>query len=303
MLNQSAISTITLSALLTLANLAAGQQLQWKLAKGDQFTVRLTQATEVATVGGFESKQDLLYKIGTDWKVIEIGADKVATVQITMKSIRVKTDNSIATDFTVDIDTDGKPPTTDRSKTFLKHMQSLLGKTLMMKITPTGKVTHLPLPAETKKTIDAFPKTDYVLQTFHIESIVHSMTAQFPEFPIDLAKGKSWETSRNPKTPTNESFTNTTTFEGIKKIGDKQLAQFTFKTEPNQAGDRKVSKPNREPFVVSKQSGKGTSLFDPETGNFTKTNHHSEIQSTTEFEGTKSGTQMVTDLGVSIQRQ
>lgn len=302
MLSRYTIAVLALSISLTIAGAATGQQLQWKLAEDDQFTANLTQTTEVTTVGGFESKQTLLYELGTAWKVTDVGANKSATVQITIKSIRVKIDNSVAQDFAIDVDTDGKTPTTDRSKTFSKHMKSLLGKTFSMEVTPTGKVTHLPLPPETKKTIEAFPKTDYVLQNFHVEILVHSMTTHFPEFANDLAKGKSWS-SRDPQTAANESFTSTTTYEGLKKIGERDLAQFRFKTEPKQPGDRKVSRAGRDPFVVSKQTGNGTSLFDPKKGNFTNSSHRSKIESTTEFEGTKSGTRIVTDFEVSIQRK
>lgn len=285
-----------------LPGIAFGQPLEWKLEEDDQFTARLIQETEVATTGGFESKQNLLYDLSTDWRVTAVGAKKVSTVQITIKSIRVKIDNSVAPGFAVDVDTGGEAPTSDPSKTFSKHMHSLVGKKFLMQLTTTGKVKHLPHPAETKKTIDGFPKTDYVLQTFHIESVVQSMTAYFTEFPRDLAVGKSWKTHSGTNAPVNESFVSTTTYAGPIEIEKKKLAKFTFKTEPKSAGDRKVSKEGREPFVISKQTGQGSSLFDPDSGNFTKSEHHNEVHSTTEFEGVESGTRITTDFRFTMER-
>ncbi len=295
--------SVLAASLLLFVSYAHGQQPQWKLAKNDQFAARNVQTTEVATTGGFESKQHSLYDISTTWKVVAIETNKTAKVQITIESIKVKINNSIAPTMAVDVDTQGKEPSAELSKTFLKHMKTLIGKTFQMNVTPSGKITHLPLPAETKKTIDAFPKTDYVLQTFHIESVVQSMTGYFPAFPANLAKGKSWRTSSDPKTATNEAFVSTTTYAGPKQVDGKEVMQFVLETSPKKTGDRKLNKEGREPFVVSKQTGKGSSLFDAKLGNFTSAIYQNEIESTTEYEGTKSGTRIVTDHKISVTRK
>jgi hypothetical protein len=129
------------------------------------------------------------------------------------------------------------------------------------------------------------------------------MTAYFPAFPVDLAKGKTWQTSSDEKTAANEAFVSTTSYAGPKKVDGKDVMQFVLETLPKKAGDRKLNKAGREPFVVSKQTGKGESHFDAKLGNFTSSNYRNEIESTTEYEGTKSGTRIVTVHRVSVERK
>jgi hypothetical protein len=138
------------ASVLLCSSYANGQQPQWKLAKNDLFAAHIVQTTEVSTTGGFESKQNSEYDLGATWEVVAV-ANKTAKVRITIDSIKVKIDNSIAPTMAVDVDTQGKEPSAQLSKTFFKHMKSLIGKTFLMNVRSNGKITCRSPPKRRKR--------------------------------------------------------------------------------------------------------------------------------------------------------
>ena len=281
--------TITIVAFLSsiLAfNFAEAEEFQWGFGSGDTYGVTLNHSTTGKTqVGDFSATQVSRYQLRTQWNVLEVDYEGSATVEKTIQSIffALESDSPAALNIAADTQagtSSGKTFTGMEGSTLLEHLRSLVGKKLLMRITPTGKIETLPLPPETRATIDAFPATDYVLQMFDISSVAESETSYFPSLPAkSIEPGETWGRESDANVDATEAFITQFKYVGKKQGSEASLAEFSISVLPKNAGERVLPPGGAEAVSVSKQTGAGQCLFDQKMKHFVSANYRSEIVS------------------------
>ena len=189
------------------------EEFQWGFSVGDTYDVTLDHSTRAKTkVGDFSASQLSRYQLVTQWNVIEVDDQGSATIEKTVQAIdfALKSDSPAALNIAADTNagtSSGKTFTGMVGSTLLKHLQTLIGKKLLMRMTQTGSTETLPMPRETKAAIDAFPETDYVLQMFDISSVAESETSYFPSLPTkSIEPGETWGRESDANVNANEAF-------------------------------------------------------------------------------------------------
>lgn len=261
---------------------------KWSFHEGDQFDVALNHSTDSKTSFGEQMiQQKYSYQLETTWKVKQVDESQLATIEKGIRSIRFQINSDSPVPFNIDVDTatgkaSGKTISGTEGLTILKHLQTLVGKTLMMTMEPNGATQALPLPADTKAAIDAFPKSDYTLQMFDIKGIGESETSNFVKLPAAKHQaGTNWVRESDPDVHLNESFVTTFTYVGEKKENGVVLDEFGITVTPKKAGDRKVAPGSPEPATVSEQTGSGSCFFDREEQHFTSSSYRSKVAMST----------------------
>ncbi|MGB7326762.1 MAG: hypothetical protein WBD31_17940 [Rubripirellula sp.] len=279
---------------------------EWNLKTGDQFAVTIQHETASDTVvGEFQAKQTNRYKLATSWIVKSVDDQRVATIEKTIDSIQFFVDSVSPIPMSVALDTasgtaSGKTFTGTEGTTYLKHMQTLVGKTLEMEMKPNGETKTLPNPAATQAAIDAFPKSDYVLQMFHVNAVAESETAYFPTLPTKiLAPSESWQRESDQDVNENEAFVTTFKYVGKTESDDKVVDEFSTTVLPKKAADRELPPGKPDPVTVSKQTGAGASFFDRTNGNFASATYRSEIVTTSDAQNTT----ITSDFSVTFKRK
>lgn len=260
---------------------------EWSLQTGDKFDVTLGHETVSTTaVGDYKAQQTYRYQLQTTWNIQGVDDIGIATIEKTVRSIRFEIESESPVAFDVKVDTatgaaSGKTISGTTGATILTHMQSLVGKTALMKMRPNGETEALPMPAATQAIVDAFPKSDYTLQLFDIKSVAESETAYLVSFPAkEKSPGTTWRRESNRQVHANAAFVTEFTYVGETKTDGKAVDEFAIEVKPKKHGDRKVPANAAEPATVSKQIGTGTCFFDVAKKHFTSAKYHSEIVST-----------------------
>ncbi|MGB7344059.1 MAG: hypothetical protein WBD20_07585 [Pirellulaceae bacterium] len=259
-------------------------QWQWKLKAGDKFDVTLDHSTVSDTeVGDFKAKQTNRYKLATTWVVKSVDDQQVATIEKTIESIQFSVDSKSPLPMSINVDTatgaaSGKTMSGVEATTFLKHMQSLIGKTLRIEMKPNGETKTLPIPEETQAAIDAFPPTAYVLQTFPVNTAFDGETTYFVTLPAKMLEpSETWQQESGKAVHENEAFVTTQKYVGHSKSDGTVLDEFTTTSLPKKAGDRELLPGKPDPMTVRKQKGTGQCFFDRTNGHFTKSSYRNAI--------------------------
>jgi len=185
MITQPHWISVVAVCLATLASASEAQELRWKFAKGDEFSVVQTQTTTVDTrVEKRDSNIESSVSLVGSWKVTNVSDDKAATIEQTIESIKVAIDNPANRTKSVAIDTANSDRPAKNSRALLKDLQPLIGMTLQLQMNNRGEVIEIVVPAETQAKLDAIP-TDSSLRTLlgpeKIEVQIRSSNLALPE--------------------------------------------------------------------------------------------------------------------------
>ncbi|TWU48841.1 hypothetical protein Poly51_47450 [Rubripirellula tenax] len=266
---------------------ALAGELEWDLKVGDQFDVSLVHSTvSESVVGEFKADQTYRYQLGTTWTVTDVDDQRTATIEKQVRSIQLKIVSVSPIPMQIEVDTakstaSGKTFSGTEGETLLKHLQSLVGKTLHWKMKPNGETQALPIPQATQDAIDAFPESDYVLQMFDLSSIAESETSYVVVLPDHSPEpGETWTQESDLAVHENPAFVTLFRYVGETDRDGKRLSQFTTNTTPKRVGDRKLPPDSPDAASVIKQTGEGKCFFDREARNFVDSAYRSRIVTT-----------------------
>jgi len=234
---------------------AFGQDLQWKLQKGQRFSLVTDQkmVTKMNVPGAGLQEMPMNQSAEVEWKVTD-SDDKTFVVQQTIKRMKISMKSAFVN---VDYDSDGEPSTDPVTKQIAKGMEQLIGVAISSKMSRQGKVLEVMLPEElaNKPADPASPLSGDTLKQMFEQATI--------DFPSDITKvGKTWKQSAE-----------------INLNGMKMKTDVTYRYDGQVEVDgRKLEKFNLESFVtlsepppgidmtVEDNGSGGEILFDAKTG-------------------------------------
>jgi hypothetical protein len=240
---------------------ARGEVLRWKFKAGEKLVYTMDQKTVTTMkIMGQEAKTTLSQTINMHWDVKSLTSDGGAQVSQTIDRFRTKIESpSLPFEFDTN---DKKDPEGPVATTMVPLLRAMVGAEFTMKMNPNGELTDIQVPEKLLNTIrNAGPAGGGMFSEEGLKSMLAQSSFSFPN--ESLEKGKGW--TRHSKIPT-------------PAIGTLVLEKdFTFQgpdpKHPMLVSIDLVTKVALEPSAdanvsikISSQNGKGSFLFNPETG-------------------------------------
>lgn len=206
-----------LAMLLLLVNLASANPLQdteevtlaWNLKKGDQLELRFDQTQSVLTqVETRDRSLDTSLTLDVDWNVTEVDGDGNASIEQSIRRIRIKT-GSVGAPIkkVVDIDTDGDGRLRGISREVFKQIKTFVGLKFYLRMAPNGKLIEFSADDAVATAIAQLPATSTslkeVLGSKSLSKMIEQSVLLLPGEPI--SSGESWENRSKVSLSANDS--------------------------------------------------------------------------------------------------
>jgi hypothetical protein len=240
----------------------ADDEIRWKFKSGEELHYRMVQDTQIrANAGARGSKTTIAQTIDMTWKVLEVDADGVASMSQTIDRMRVK---ATTPEGTMEADSDSEKLPEALAANFGPIFRTLVGAKFTMKMTPTGKIENVEVPAAASEATAQAPGVGNMLSPESLKEMTQQAAIPLPTGPIEV--GKSWT---DEKSLTDTKLLITYTYDGTVDQDGRQLAKINNKADLN------LDLPKVEGLTAEMEKGElnGEILFDAAAGKL--------IQSTT----------------------
>ncbi|MEM7454007.1 MAG: DUF6263 family protein [Planctomycetota bacterium] len=288
---------------------ANAQTAQWKFNEGDQFSVTMTQSSEItsnltlADVDdqdkiGRTARSELI--LDMDWQVTAI-EDGNAIVEQTISRIRVVADTGSASEDEISIDTSSDDPLRGIAGSLRTQMKSLIGLAFDVTMSPRGEVIDVTVSDETQEALRAIPGSMQIRQMMTAESMADLYGQAVVVLPEDsLEEGQPWETSAQIGTAMGAvSRTNRYTFAGMQEVDGRSLASFDVVTTLEPVATEGETPESR---LVDFEGG-GTMMMDLEAGHFVSSTASNVMNTEREYFDKTIVTTVSSDVEMQIEKK
>lgn len=250
------------------------QQLKWNLETGDQFEVRLVQTSNARTsVDSRDTMTDNSTTIVIDWKVTDVAENGDATIEQSLKSIKLSVGNPAVPSQAIAYDTSSPQAEISKSsKKLMNQVMPLLGLRFNMVMSPLGEIKSVSLPTETKDVINQLPATMKLRALFSEKGQKEILGDSVIALPSEgISAGEKW---------TDVDLTSTAfgdfnrklvyTFVGNQQVDGQDFAEFKLDAsmEPMKNDDESTAHGASLKGSLIAYSGTGTLMFDLAGGYF-----------------------------------
>ncbi len=278
-LNRPCLKLTALVAWAVLASAStaeAAKTLRWKFKEGDKVNYALRQKGDMnVNAGGVELEIKTLQIMDLTWTVKSVAADGTAELSQVVDRVQMK----LSTPFTGDFAYDSKSEETPEGQVWQMlgpFMEGMIGQEFTMKISPTGQISEITLPAKLQEAIAAQGSGGggrgmMMGGGFSEEAIKELVARAVINFPAEAIGDEPWEQVVDVKMgPLGTQRTAITyTLAGEADADGKKLDKITLATEltlePPGEGEESEDAPEIE-MEITEQAGSGEILFDAETG-------------------------------------
>lgn len=173
----------------------ANATLAWKLEKGDQLEVQYSQKQNLLTrIDARDRALDSEIILGCDWTVTDVAESGNATIEQTIRRIRILTGTpGAAVKKLVDIDTATDAKLRGISRDMMRLVKSLLGLKFTLEMTPSGKLLSFTAGAEVAGALAEFPETSALPRMFSAKAMARLISDSAFVLSADkVGKGDSW---------------------------------------------------------------------------------------------------------------
>jgi len=261
------------------------QELKWKLKPDDQFEVRLVQTSTAKTnVDSRDTQTDNSTTIVFDWKVTKVAENGDATIEQSLKSIKLLVGDPAVPAQAISYDTSSSGKISKESQKLLNQVTPLIGLRFDVVMSPLGEIKTVSLPAATEGALNLLPATMKLRALFSDKGLKDILGASVVVLPSDdLGPGGTW--TNEALTPTAFGDFNrirTYTVVGNKTIDGRDFVEFKLKAsmEPVDDGSEGNAKGASLKGSLVSFSGSGTLMLDVEGGYFSS----SDVQNRAESE-------------------
>ena len=311
MLTQPKRITFVAVCLATLASASQAQELRWKLAADDEFSVAQTQTTTIDTrVEKRDSKIDSSVSLIGNWKVTNVSDDNVASIEQTVESIKVLINNPSDSTKSVAIDTASSTRPAKNSRALLKELQPLVGMKFLLKMNDQGEVIDVTVPDETQTQLDTIPTDSWLkalLDPGKLQGQIRSTNLALPKQDLTVGQSIELAPTTNPATVVAGTLgKRKMTYVGQKTKDGKQVDVFTLSTaekfdavESAPPGDS--AQPDQPSVATFEWAGK--LLFDRDAGHCTSCENQTTIKTSSSHRNMAISTTVVVDSTFQLQRK
>lgn len=289
---------------------ANAQELRWKFAVGDQFTVRQTQTSTLDTrVDKRQTNVATSVKLSANWKVTKVEDDS-ATIEQSIDAIKVVIDNPADNTKSVSIDTASESRPAKNSRDLLKQLKPLIGMVFELKMNDRGEVVSVTVPDATQQTLAAIPTDSWLkalLDPGKLQAQIQNTTLALPE--NDLKAGQSVEIT--PQTNPASAVAATLgkrkmTYDGSKDVDGQQVDVFTLSTF--EKFDAAKATPPSDPQTAEQPDvgtfeWDGKLQFDRESGCCTACEQETTIKTSRSHREMEMSTTIVVNSNFTLQRK
>lgn len=260
-LTPSLVAMIGLASIFGAGAEARADVLRWKFKTGEKLAYTMDQKTVTTMkIMGQEVKTTVSQTINMHWDVKSLTTDGGAQISQTIDRFRTKIESpSLPFEFDTN---DKKDPEGPVASTMVPLLRAMAGTEFTMKMNPNGELTDVKIPEKLLDTIkNAGPAGGGMFSEEGLKSMLVQSSFSFPN--ESLEKGKGW--TRHSKIPTPVIGTlvleKDFTFQGSDPKNPKLVSiDLVTKVALEPSADASVS------IKISSQNGKGSFLFNPETG-------------------------------------
>jgi hypothetical protein len=282
--------------------------LKWKLKPDDQFEVRLVQSSTSKTkVDSRETLMNNSTTIVIDWKVSEVAESGDATIEQSLKSIKLLVGDPAVPSQVISYDTALPNVGSKESQELLKQVMPLIGLRFDVVMSPWGEIKAVSLPEETKDVLNQLPATMKLRALFSdqgLKDILGSSVVVLPE--QEFKAGDQWTTET--VTPTvfgNVKRKRTYTLVGTKTVDGREFAEFKMvaSMEPDENGTEGQTKGASLNGSLISFSGTGQLMLDLDGGYFTFSEVQNRVETERPYREKMIQTEVTSRIEMSVQKK
>ena len=260
------------------------QELKWNLQPGERFEVRLVQnSTSKTNVDTRETSMNNSTTIVMDWEVSKVAENGDATIEQSLKSIRLHVGDPAVPSQAISYDTASQDKVSKESRKLLKQVIPLIGLRFDVVMSPQGEIKNVSTPQATQDALNLLPATARLRALFSDRGLKDILGASVVVLPAQALKpGDDWTTeSVTPTAFGDFNRKRSYTFVGIKKNDGREFAEFNLKAtmEPANRGNVSKAKGASLKGSLTSFSGTGQLMLDIQGGYFFSSNVENRVES------------------------
>lgn len=261
----SRLPSINRSACILLAAMFAGtlategaqaaDQLRWKFKAGDNMHYQMVQDTQMRTASADRTaKTAIAQTIDLTWKVTSVDAKGVASMTQTIDRMRIK---ATTQEGTMAVDSASNKNEGPLAQSMAPIFKALIGAPFVMKMTPTGRIRDVEIPASAVEALKTSPELGSMLSADSLKEMTAQAAIPLPEEPVDV--GASWT---DEKVLAGVNLKMTYTYGGPVKRDGKRLGKIAT------SADLEMTFPETDGVKAEMEKGEltGEMFFDYATG-------------------------------------
>lgn len=285
---------------------ADGQEskIAWKFKKGDSFQVQLVQESSTRT--RVDQRETVINSDNTmvfDWKVTDVDDKGNATIEQSLKSIKLSVADPAVPAQAVRYDTSGENEDISKvSKKLLEQIRPLVGLKFNVTMDQRGQILAVELPDETKDTLNQLPETLRLRTLFSDQGLKDLLGASAVVLPEGKLKADdSWTEKELVPTPFgNFQRVRNYAYRGVRKIDDRSFGEFELSStmEPANTNDQQDS----DAGTLDSYQGSGKLVFDIEQGYFTSSVSSNTARTKTSYREKQINSEVTNRIEMTISK-
>jgi hypothetical protein len=308
---KAALIALLISACVSLANAQESRQakLAWKFAAGDVFGVEFEQEQTVLTrIEERDRTLESLLILGVDWKVLNVADNGDATIEQTIKRIRIKT-GTVGAELkkVIDVDTASEDRLRGISRDAMKQIKPLIGLKFKLVMSPQGRVIELAAGEKVANVIAELPETSAIRNAFSPESLLRIIEDSSVVLSAkELNEGDTWEDVAEATMKANDGRTYSferKTVSSLDSMSDT-AAKIGVSVLMTPAENAQVSSGTEltSPMEVLGFDSSGSITFDRQSGTVTSSTLESELKTRVMYRTDQINTTLNTKSKTTVAR-
>jgi len=185
-------SWILLAALLAGALAPEGAQaadeLRWKFKAGENMHYQMVQDTQMRTASADRTaKTAIAQTIDLTWKVSAVDANGVASMTQTIDRMRIK---ATTQEGTMAVDSASAKNEGPLAQSMAPIFKALIGAPFSLKMTPTGRIQDIEIPASAVEALKTSPELSSMLSADSLKEMTAQASIPLPDAPVEA--GATW---------------------------------------------------------------------------------------------------------------
>lgn len=289
---------------IAISNISLAQEtndsMTWQLKEGDQFALQLEQKSiSSTTVDRRTVRLISTTVVDFDWLVVSVDEDSNATIEQSIRDIRLQVENPEFPSQAVALNTSSDQRPRRESLNLLRQIEPLVGLRFIVQMSAQGKLLNVDLPEENLAVLEELPGTlnlQELLTSQGMNDLWGSSIVTLPEDSQEM--GDQWETTELADTPFGQfARIRQYTFTDTEVRNNQQYAMIALQTR------QQLQQPSADPpGTLLSFSETGKLVFNITHGHFTSSEITSEIETQFRYSNEIIRTKTENTFSMSLER-
>lgn len=229
----------------------AAELLRWKFQPGEKLHYQMQQDTTIRSAAAARTdKTAIAQTIDLTWTVTAVAADGVATMTQTIDRMRMK---ATTPEGVMEVDSASDAIDGPLAQSMVPIFKALIGAEFTLKMTPTGRIRDVEVPARALDVLKASPQLGSMLSPEALKDMTAQATIPLPDKAVDV--GEKWTDEKNLA---GVKLKMTYTFEGPAELDRRKVDRISTKA------DMEITLPEAEGVQAEMETGEltGEMFFD-----------------------------------------